>query len=140
MCKRFAVQTLLWEISKKQPPEVFIKNSQNWKKNTRVFNTVYFSPRVNISFQLLIYQVIFLNLENLFSQYFSTFFSFHKLQLYLIHLRHWDQNKQRKASLPFISPRHPSAFYISLNFPTRLFIKTPLRFQHLRASCSIILC
>ena len=52
---------------------MFFKNSQNWKENTRVFNTVYFSPRVNISFQLSVYQVIFFNLKNLFSHCFDTF-------------------------------------------------------------------
>ena len=46
-----------------------------------VFNNVYFSHSFNISFQLSTYQVIFLNLKNLFSHCFSTFFPFHKIQL-----------------------------------------------------------
>ena len=66
---------------KKQSPEMFLKNPQNWWESTRVFNSVYFSPRANISFQLSIYQVIFLNQINLFLHCFSTFFPFHKLQL-----------------------------------------------------------
>ena len=35
-----------------------------------------------------------MNLENLFSHYFSTFLPFHRLQLLtmLIHLHHWDQS------------------------------------------------
>ena len=54
---------------------------QSFLTTAVVFNGVYFSPRVNTSFQLSIYQVIFLNLKNLFSLCFSTFFPFHKLQL-----------------------------------------------------------
>ena len=54
------------EIWKKQPREVFLKNYENWKENT----CVCFSPRVNISFQFSIYQVIFLNRKNLFSHCF----------------------------------------------------------------------
>ena len=53
---------------------MFLTNSQNWKESTRVFNTAYFSTRVNTSFRLSIYQVIFLNLKNLFSHCFSIFF------------------------------------------------------------------
>ena len=47
-----------------------------------VFHSIYFPHSVNISFQLSIYQFIFLNLKNLLSHCFSTFSPFHKLQLF----------------------------------------------------------
>ena len=49
-----------FEILKKQPPEVFLKKSQNWKESIRVFSKVYFSTGVDISFQHSIYQVIWI--------------------------------------------------------------------------------
>ena len=50
------------------------------EQKTHVFNSAYFTPSVNTSFQLSIYQVIFLNLKHLLSHCFSTFYAFHKLQ------------------------------------------------------------
>ena len=48
----------------------------------------------------------------------------------LIHLRHWDQNKQKDKKAPrfFQPPPLPPAYYVSLNFPTLLFMKTPCLF------------
>ena len=66
----------------KRKKHVPMKPKQGFLTTSVVFNSVYFSPRVNISFELSIYQVRFLNLENLFSRCFSTFVLFHKLQLY----------------------------------------------------------
>ena len=89
-------------ILKKQPPQVFLKNSQNWKESIRVFNMVYFSTSVNISLQHSIYQVIFLNLTKKNSHCFSAFFPFPLITISFVHrrflilLRHWDQNKQKK--------------------------------------------
>ena len=66
----------------KRKKHVPMKPKQGFYTTSVVFNSVYFSPRLNISFELSIYQVRFLNLENLFSRCFSTFVLFHKLQLY----------------------------------------------------------
>ena len=58
--------------------------------------------------------LVALDLKILLLHYFSTFFSFYKSQLFLLHsqillhLCHWDQSKQKA----------PSAHYISLNFLT----------------------
>ena len=51
------------------------------EQKTHVFNSAYFTPSVNTSFQISIYQVIFLNLKHLLSHCFSTFYALHKLQL-----------------------------------------------------------
>ena len=51
-----------------------------------VFN---FSSRFNISFQLWIYKVIFLNLKKFFLYYFDTCFPFHELQLCSYAGKYW---------------------------------------------------
>ena len=41
-----------FEILKNQPPKVFLKNPKNWKGNTSVFNSFYFSPTLTFHFNL----------------------------------------------------------------------------------------
>ena len=99
------------------------KKLQNWKKNTLVFNSVHFSPRVIISFQLFIYQVIFLNLKNLFSHCFSTFFSFRKLERCSYIGKFWYIYVIRiKTSLPIYS--NPPFYFIWLNFPAPCWLRS----------------
>ena len=52
-----------FKILKRQPAEVFLTSSQNWKENTHVFSSAYFIARANISFQNSIYEIIFSNLK-----------------------------------------------------------------------------
>ena len=89
---------------------IFIKLTGNEPRKLLVryfLPTFRVSPdKIDIPFQLSIYQVIFVNLKNLISHCFSTFSSFHKLQLCLSIdkfsiLRHQDQNNQKGLS-PFI--------------------------------------
>ena len=63
---------------------------------------------------------MFLNLKNLFSHCFSTFFSFHKLRL-CSYIGKFIRIKINKKT-PFIPI---PAYYIPLNFPTPLFINPP---------------
>ena len=120
-----------------QPPVVFFKNSQNWKKITLAFNSVYFSPRVNISFQLSVYHVIFLSLKNLFLHCFSTIFPFHKLQL-CSHLGKFWYIYVIKIKINKKAPSlfQPPGYYISLNFP---FIKIPPFIRNLGLPSAFIL-
>ena len=108
-----------FKILEKQPLEVFLKNSQNWKESIHVFNTVYFSSRVNISFNIQftrsyfwIWKICFHIALALFSFSIKITILFVHRQ-FLIHLRHWDQNKQKN---PVYSNHH--TYYISLNLPT----------------------
>ena len=48
----------------------------------------------------------------------------------LIHLRHWDQNKQKDS--PFI----PTSLLPTPEFSKPLFVKTPLFIQDLRVGCN----
>ena len=120
-----------FKILKKQPPEVFLKNPQNWKENTRFFSSVYFSLRANISFQLSVYQVIFLNLKNLFSHCFSIFFPFHKLQLCSYICKFWYIYiigiRINKEALRLFQPSPHLLYFIE--FSNSLFIKTPCLFM-----------
>ena len=72
---------ILLQDSKFEGPVPFLKKFSKSKGKHRCFNSVYFSPRVNISFQLSIFKVTFLSLKKLFLNRLSTFFSFHKLEL-----------------------------------------------------------
>ena len=68
---------------------------------------------------------MFLNLKNLFSHCFSTFFPFHKLRLCSYIGKFWHNYVIRikiNKKTPFIPI---PAYYIPLNFPTPLFIKPP---------------
>lgn len=83
------------------------------------FKSVYFSQNISISFQTSTYQVVFLNLKNLFSYCLSIFLCFHKLQLCLYKGKFWyiyivGIKINKNASRLFHSP----AYYISLNFPS----------------------
>ena len=74
-----------------------------------------------------------LYLKILLPHWFSTFFPFHILQLcsyigkFLIHIRHWDQNKQKS---PLFIPI-PCLLYFT-EFSEPLFIKTPPFIRDLR--------
>ena len=124
----------MFEVLKKQSPKLFSKNSQTWKENTHVFNSVYFLTSVNTSFQLSIYQVIFSNLKNLFLHCFSTFFTSHNLQfcsyigklwyIYVIGI------KLNKKTLPLIPPTYTHLLCCT-EFPNSLFIKAPRLFRTL---------
>ena len=83
-----------------------MKPKQGFLAIVVVFSNVYFSLTVNMSFQLSIYQIIFLNLKNLF----ITLFVHRQI---LIHLHHWDHIKEN-ASSNIYSNAH--AYYILLNF------------------------
>ena len=68
---------------------------------------------------------MFLNLKNLFSHCFSTFFPFHKLRLCSYIGKFWHNYVIRiktNKKTPFIPI---PAYYIPLNFPTPLFITPP---------------
>ena len=62
-----------------------LKKFSKLKESIRIFNTVYFSTRVTISFQHSIYQVIFLNLKNLFSHCFPLITILFVHRRFLIH-------------------------------------------------------
>ena len=85
-----------------------MKPKQGFLAIVVVFSNVYFSLTVNMSFQLSIYQIIFLNLKNLF----ITLFVHRQI---LIHLHHWDHNKEKASSNIY---SNAPAYYILLNFLT----------------------
>ena len=97
------------------------------KRKTPVFSVVFISHLgFNISLQLSIYQVIFLNVKNSFSHCFSTFFLFYKLQFCSYKGKFWyiyaiGIKIIKQAAPPFIPT---PAYNISLNFPTPLFINS----------------
>ena len=110
---------------------VFLKNSQNWKENARIFNSIYFSSRVNISFQLSINQLTFLSLTFFFHIASALFFLFHKSQLcshkgkfcyiYVIRIK-----INKRPPRVFQPPSPTSAYYISLNFLTPCLLRPPV--------------
>ena len=76
---------------------------------------------------------MFLNLKNLFSHCFSTFFPFHKLRLCSYIGKFWHNYVIRiktNKKTPFIPI---PAYYIPLNFPTPLFINPPPPDNFIRA-------
>ena len=103
---------------------MFLKNPQNWK----VFNSIYFSPRVNISFQLQftrsyfwIWKIWFHIASALFS--LSINYNFVRTKENSDTFTSLGSKKQKAPHL-----FQPPTYNISLNFTNPLFIKTPSPF------------